>query len=73
MNGMILNGHRTTFNSINNLAERLPLLRELSNATRDNNIDNKSINVFNNNVNNNSVNNNNDIENVNEKYVYNFR
>ena len=54
---------QATFNSINNLAERLPLLRELSNATRDNNIDNKSINVFNNNVNNNSVNNNNnDIE-----------
>ena len=51
---------QATFNSINNLAERLPLLRELSNATRDNNIDNKSINVFNNNVNNN--NNNNDIE-----------
>ena len=51
---------QATFNSINNLAERLPLLRELSNATRDNNIDNKSINVFNNNVNNN--NNNDDIE-----------
>ena len=29
---------QATFNSINNLAERLPLLRELSNATRDNNI-----------------------------------